>query len=199
MFRCPNCGRKTSGDSCRWCKYPILKGTPTRPRYAEKQAKKQAEREAREKAKQKVEEVKKAREADRQAQKEAEIEAREKARQDAEEARIAREVEEKARIEAQIAASEEESAAAADLLRFCALLDPDAIPEELFVDGANELGENLERLAESPDDLHEIVGRVTRYSLVTRDPGEKTLSIHRLVQEVIRDGMSEEEIGWSLC
>ncbi len=48
MVRCPNCGQKTSGDYCHCCKYPILKGKPTRAWKAEKLAKKQAEIEARE-------------------------------------------------------------------------------------------------------------------------------------------------------
>ena len=41
MVRCPNCGQKTSGDHCQYCKYPIVKGMAARRRKAEKQAKKQ--------------------------------------------------------------------------------------------------------------------------------------------------------------
>ncbi|MFC2057186.1 hypothetical protein ACFLTO_06460 [Chloroflexota bacterium] len=43
MIRCPNCGQKTIGEHCQWCKYPIPKGRPASP----KEAHKQAEREAR--------------------------------------------------------------------------------------------------------------------------------------------------------
>jgi len=42
MVRCPNCGQKTTGDHCQWCNYPILRGSPTRHREAEKQAEKEA-------------------------------------------------------------------------------------------------------------------------------------------------------------
>ena len=84
MAKCPNCGRRTSGDYyCEWCKYPILKGGSARRRKAEKQAQKEAElaakekarkeaEEAKEKAKREAEEAKKAAEAEKQAQKEAE-------------------------------------------------------------------------------------------------------------------------------
>jgi hypothetical protein len=39
--------------------------------------------------------------------------------------------------------------AAADLLRVCAFLEADSIPEEIFSEGANELGEALSSAAES--------------------------------------------------
>ena len=29
MVRCPNCGQETSGDSCQYCKHPILRGSQT--------------------------------------------------------------------------------------------------------------------------------------------------------------------------
>ena len=52
MMRCPNCGQRTSGGDCQWCKYPILKGRQ-----------KEAEAAAREKAKQEAEKAKEAKEA----------------------------------------------------------------------------------------------------------------------------------------
>ncbi len=36
MVRCPNCGQKTSGDYCQWCKLPILNGSPVRHSTAQK-------------------------------------------------------------------------------------------------------------------------------------------------------------------
>ena len=124
MVRCPNCGRKTSGDNCQWCKYPILKGRQKeavvaarekikreaeearKAKEAEKQAKKETVVAAREKAKQEVEEAKKAKEAEKQAKKEAVVAAREKAKREAEEARKAKQAEKQARKEAEIAARE---------------------------------------------------------------------------------------------
>jgi MFS family permease len=30
MVRCPNCGRRTEGDYCQWCGYPVLAGSRQR-------------------------------------------------------------------------------------------------------------------------------------------------------------------------
>ena len=56
MVRCPNCGQETSGDSCQWCQYPLLRGRLVRRRRVRrkpeearqsKEAEKQAQKEAR--------------------------------------------------------------------------------------------------------------------------------------------------------
>lgn len=83
------------------------------------------------------------------------------------------------------------SPAAADLLRLCAFLAPDAIPEELITAGAVELGETLAPVAADPLALDEVYAVLRRYSLVQRHAENKTLTIHRLVQTVIKDGMGE--------
>jgi NB-ARC domain len=79
------------------------------------------------------------------------------------------------------------NAAAAELLRFCAFLAPDAIPEELFAESAAELGPILEPVASDPSRLNAAIRELLKYSLVQRDPETQTLSIHRLVQEVLKD------------
>lgn len=80
---------------------------------------------------------------------------------------------------------------AADLLRLCAFLYPDAIPEELFIDGKQELGQTLATVAEASV-LDGAISDLRRFSLLKRDPDEKILVIHRLVQAVIRDGMDKD-------
>jgi tetratricopeptide (TPR) repeat protein len=87
---------------------------------------------------------------------------------------------------------EQANAAAAELLRFCAFLAPDAIPEELFTESAAELGPTLEPVAADPTMLNTVIRELLKYSLVHRDPETQTLSIHRLVQEVLKDQMDEE-------
>jgi TIR domain/NB-ARC domain len=87
---------------------------------------------------------------------------------------------------------EQANAAAADLLRFCAFLAPDAIPEELFTESAVELGPTLEPIAADPSRFNAAIKELLKYSLVQRDPESKTLSIHRLVQEVLKDQMDEQ-------
>ena len=87
----------------------------------------------------------------------------------------------------------ETNPATADLLRLCALLHPDAIPEEIFTDGASELGPILRPVASDPFAWNAALSELLKYSLVRRDPNTRTLAMHRLVQAVIRDGMSETE------
>lgn len=83
-------------------------------------------------------------------------------------------------------------AAAADLLRASAFLYPDAIPEELFVKGAKELGPVFQSLSLQTVPFDRIITTILRYSLIRRNPRDKTLSIHRLVQAVLMDGMDQE-------
>lgn len=84
------------------------------------------------------------------------------------------------------------SAAAADMLRVCAFLAPDAIPEEIFTIGAAELGENLAPAAGGGVNLVEIFGEAGRFSLIRRNTKSGTIEIHRLVQQVLRDEMDDE-------
>jgi tetratricopeptide (TPR) repeat protein len=83
------------------------------------------------------------------------------------------------------------SEAAAEVLRLCAFLHPDAIPAEILTEGAPELGPILAPAAAKPTQLDEAIGAGLRYSLLRRRDG--TLSIHRLVQQVIQDGLTDEE------
>ncbi len=86
---------------------------------------------------------------------------------------------------------EQQSPAAADLLRLCAFLAPDAIPEALLTRGAAELGAVLGATARDPYKLNEALEVLRRYSLVRRDAKAHTLTIHRLVQIVLKDSMDE--------
>ncbi len=70
---------------------------------------------------------------------------------------------------------------ATDLLQACAFLAPDAIPEDLLLEGASELGACLQPLTTDATRINDVIGVLLRYSLVKRDPQERTLSIHRLV------------------
>jgi tetratricopeptide (TPR) repeat protein len=86
---------------------------------------------------------------------------------------------------------EEENKAAAELLRLCAFLAPDAIPEEIISGGASHLGKLLAPVATDPLLLNDAIAVLRKYSLVKRDAETKTLSVHRLVQQVLKDGMNE--------
>ncbi|MDJ0705956.1 MAG: TIR domain-containing protein [Leptolyngbyaceae cyanobacterium MO_188.B28] len=87
---------------------------------------------------------------------------------------------------------------AANLVRACAFLSPDAIPEEIFSDGVKELGDPLSPLAVSKLALTKAIAEAARFSLISRNPRTKTLTIHRLVQEVLRGEMDgETQKNWS--
>jgi tetratricopeptide (TPR) repeat protein len=81
------------------------------------------------------------------------------------------------------------NAAAADLLRLCAYLAPDAIAEEILTQGAEYLGPVLGPVAADAFLLGQAIEALRAYSLVGRDPGLQTLSMHRLVQAVVRDAL----------
>ena len=87
---------------------------------------------------------------------------------------------------------EQANPAAAELLRFCAFLASDAIPEELFTQSAAELGPILEPVAANQYRLNAAIRELLKYSLVQRDAQTNTLSIHRLVQRVLKDQMNKE-------
>jgi tetratricopeptide (TPR) repeat protein len=95
-----------------------------------------------------------------------------------------------------IADVEQVSPAAAELLRVSAFLAPDAIPLEILVDGAPELGLTIAAaLAGAKDDpvrVYEVLEPLTRFSLVQLDPNSNAYSVHRLVEEVVRGAMDED-------
>jgi len=85
--------------------------------------------------------------------------------------------------------------AAVELLQACALLHPDGIPEEVFLEGANHLGPVLAAACADMFSWNRLVATVSAYSLLRRQPKEKTLSMHRLVQAVLQDGLEKEKRG----
>lgn len=86
---------------------------------------------------------------------------------------------------------EQTNPAAADLLRLCAFLDAEAIPEEMIIHGAHQLGALLQRIIDAIE-VDDCMRTLLRYSFVQRDAREKTFSVHRLVQAVQMDSMESE-------
>lgn len=79
---------------------------------------------------------------------------------------------------------------AADLLRLCAFLDPDAIPEEVLLVSIQQLAP----VSDTVDllQLHEAIGALLRFSLVRRNGETRTLTIHRLVQVMVQQAIGKE-------
>ena len=75
------------------------------------------------------------------------------------------------------------SAPARRLLEHLAFLSPEPAPESL-------LDVDLAGVESSPKKL---IAEIARYSLVTRQSAQRTFAMHRLVQDVVRRGLSAEE------
>jgi tetratricopeptide (TPR) repeat protein len=86
---------------------------------------------------------------------------------------------------------QKERPAAAALLRVCAVLAPEDIPLGLLLEGAGEMPEELREAAGDEIALDRAVGELRRYQLVDRRDDD--LSVHRLVQTVIRHSMTGDE------
>src|SRR5205807_3574155 len=82
--------------------------------------------------------------------------------------------------------------AAAELLRFCAFLAPDRIPEELIKDGAAYWPSQLQQAASDAFSFNQMLEELLKFSLVKRLAEEHMLSIHRLVQAIQMDTMKAE-------
>jgi tetratricopeptide (TPR) repeat protein/transcriptional regulator with XRE-family HTH domain len=87
---------------------------------------------------------------------------------------------------------EQESPVAADVLRLCAFLAADVIPEYLLIRGAAESGGVLGATVADAFKLNDALEVLRRYSLVRRDSNTHMLSIHRLVQIVQKESMDQE-------
>jgi tetratricopeptide (TPR) repeat protein len=87
---------------------------------------------------------------------------------------------------------EQTDTVAADMLRLCAFLDPDAIPEEIFTEGASKACQSLSSLTSNVLRLHQAIEVLRKFSLIHRNPDTKILTIHRLVQANIQDAMDQE-------
>jgi tetratricopeptide (TPR) repeat protein len=93
---------------------------------------------------------------------------------------------------------EKANPAATELLWLCAFLHSDAIPIKIIIEGAAELGPVLGSVASDRLKLEEAIRTLLNYSLVHRYANGKMLSIHPLVQIVLKDAMDEKtQICWT--
>jgi tetratricopeptide (TPR) repeat protein/transcriptional regulator with XRE-family HTH domain len=80
---------------------------------------------------------------------------------------------------------------AADLLIVCCFLAPDEIPEALLIRGASHLNVELEAMISDPFQLHMTFKDLLTYALLRRNTQTETLSVHHLVQTVLKEQMPE--------
>ena len=84
--------------------------------------------------------------------------------------------------------------AAAELLRLCAFFSPEPIAERLLTAGrVLNLPDQLGRALRDPLEFSRAKRDIGRYALAKTNPGEKTVQVHRLVQAILRDQMTEAQ------
>lgn len=79
------------------------------------------------------------------------------------------------------------------LLRLLAFLNPDEILIEFLIAGASALDNDLQRILSTRSELAKALIALERFSIVKWDRLSNAVSIHRLVQTVVVDEMSNEE------
>lgn len=87
------------------------------------------------------------------------------------------------------------SSAATEVLSVSAFLAPDAIPFEFLLEGAPALGAPIAETLQDPDELAiaELLRPLVRYSLIRSDAAARSYGVHRLVQEIVREKIGENE------
>ncbi|KAI1425307.1 hypothetical protein F5Y12DRAFT_747918 [Xylaria sp. FL1777] len=78
------------------------------------------------------------------------------------------------------------------LLQVICLLDPDDIPEDLLVDRHKEV--KLEGYPRSTGEYYNARSELVSSSLVNQNPELRKLSLHRLIQDSVKDMLSKEEL-----
>jgi len=92
-------------------------------------------------------------------------------------------------------AVERASPQAADLFRLSAFVAPDAITYDLFAKGAQAAGGAVASALADADALSmaELLRPLARYSLVRTDAASHAFGVHRLVAEIVRDALDDDE------
>ena len=85
------------------------------------------------------------------------------------------------------------NAQAAKLLRLLSFLNPDGILIEFLVAGVDGLESDLRKVISVPNEFVKALLELETFSLIRWDRKNKTISLHRLVQTVISDGMTSDE------
>ena len=93
---------------------------------------------------------------------------------------------------------EQHHAPAAALLYVCAFLDIETIPEEIFTLTFPKQDTALRVIADDLPQLDYALATLRHYSLLKRDPEMKILSVHRLVQIMIRERLSKQNYQYWL-
>src|SRR5204862_246981 len=83
---------------------------------------------------------------------------------------------------------------ATKLMQLFALLNPDLISTEFLVAGKDGLNSELQTIIQQPLSLNEALYTLEEFSLIKRSNAGKDISMHRLLQAVIQDNMSGDNL-----
>ncbi|KAF2238369.1 nb-arc and tpr domain-containing protein [Viridothelium virens] len=89
-------------------------------------------------------------------------------------------------------AVEQLSPAALAVLKVLSVVDPDRVPEKVLTDGADKV--SLENFPKTKSAYFEARTELIQTSLVARNMATSELRLHRLVQDVVRETMAEEDL-----
>lgn len=86
---------------------------------------------------------------------------------------------------------------ASELLKLFAFLNPDGILREFLEAGRDGLPDSLGELIGDEDEYYGVLNELVRFSLIRRedDKDEEMVTMHRLVQAVIKDEMEDEHFS----
>jgi tetratricopeptide (TPR) repeat protein len=80
---------------------------------------------------------------------------------------------------------------AVELLRCCAFFGPEPIPRDVFRHGIQAARPHLAEILGDPILLSMIVRDLGRFALANIDPSNRTIQVHRLIQRLLREELSE--------
>ena len=82
---------------------------------------------------------------------------------------------------------------ALELLRCCAFFGPDPIPRDVFRRGIRQTGSALSGMLSDPILLARAIRDLGRFALATIDSANRTVTIHRLIQALLRNDLNADE------
>jgi tetratricopeptide (TPR) repeat protein len=92
-----------------------------------------------------------------------------------------------------VASLEEKMPEALELLRYCAFFGPEPIPRDAVSKAVPGLSPGLSALIGDPIRLSRAIGELGRFALARLDLPARTIQVHRLIQALVRDELSESE------
>jgi|TARA_B110000467_G_C18057055_1_gene334232 hypothetical protein len=87
----------------------------------------------------------------------------------------------------------ENSSPAYELVQLCTFFDPDSIPELIFKEGHEDLGDNLKEAATDDLQWQKMIKEACRFSLLERNADKESFRMRRLIQQAVKDSDEKPE------